>query len=485
MIFWNTSWEEKQVERRENPYDSIKKRKKEEDFVKKPTNSYGVDGKRAEEKTGTRRRYEPGDMGQNRYEPGNMRQDRYEQGNSRKGRYQDGERRNVRRERMTEEERMRRRRALRRKREQQRRRRLIAAAAVAVLVLGGGAVGIVHYVLRDVQTANVGLSANSGQAGSDGTITGSLQGNGAGNAAASDDGSGAAGDGTDSASDGNGTAARPDTNGTDISFSEIAQLDTLNSPYAILMDASTGEVLAEQNADTQMYPASMTKMLTAVTAMESVSSLDETVTMPYEIYAALYEEGASMAGFEAGEQASVRQLLYGVILPSGAECCITLADLIDGSESAFVQRMNEKAQELGMSSTHFVTCTGLHDAQHYSTIRDIAVLLQYALQSSDFREIFTAHSYSVAPTAQHPEGFTFYSTMFQSLGDASVTGGEILGGKTGYTEEAGLCLASLAQVNGREYILVTAGAPGSHDTEPLHTIDAKAVYNRIGEATKN
>ena len=409
------------------------------------------------------------------------------------------------RERMTEEERRRRRRALRRKREQQRRRRLIAVAAVAVLVLGGGAVGIVHSILRDAQMANVGSSADSGQAGSDGTITERLQENGAGNAEASDDGSEVAGNGTDSTADGSGTAAGTDMSRTDgveedesgnstdeaadtdqnISFSEIAQLDTLNSPYAILMDASTGEVLAEQNADTQMYPASMTKILTAVTAMESVNSLDEIVTMPYEIYAALYEEGASMAGFEAGEQASVRQLLYGVILPSGAECCIALADLIDGSESAFVQRMNEKAQALGMSSTHFVTCTGLHDAQHYSTVRDIAVLLQYALQSSDFREIFTAHSYSVAPTAQHPEGFTFYSTMFQSLGDASVTGGEILGGKTGYTEEAGLCLANLAQVNGREYILVTAGAPGSHDTEPLHTIDAKAVYNRIGEATKN
>ena len=420
---------------------------------------------------------------------------------------------------MTEEERRRRRRALRRKREQQRRRRLIAVAAVAVLVLGGGAVGIVHSILRDAQTANVGSSADGGQAGSDGTITERLQENGAGNAEASDDGSGvagngadstadesgAAGNGTDSTADGSGTAAGTDMSrtdgveddesgnstgeaadtGQDISFSEIAQLDTLNSPYAVLMDASTGEVLAEQNADTQMYPASLTKILTAVTAMESVNSLDEIVTMPYEIYDTLYEEGASMAGFEAGEQASVRQLLYGVILPSGAECCIALAGLIDGSESAFVQRMNEKAQALGMSSTHFVTCTGLHDAQHYSTVRDIAVLLQYALQSSDFREIFTAHSYSVAPTAQHPEGFTFYSTMFQSLGDASVTGGEILGGKTGYTEEAGLCLASLAQVNGREYILVTAGAPGSHDTEPLHTIDAKAVYNRIGEATKN
>ena len=410
------------------------------------------------------------------------------------------------RERMTEEERRRRRRALRRKREQQRRRRLIAVAAVAVLVLGGGAVGIVHSILRDAQMANVGSSADSGQAGSDGTITERLQENGAGNGTDSTaDESSATGNGTDSTADESSAAVGTDMSRTDgveddesgnstdeaadtdqnISFSEIAQLDTLNSPYAVLMDASTGEVLAEQNADTQMYPASMTKILTAVTAMESVNSLDEIVTMPYEIYATLYEEGASMAGFEAGEQASVRQLLYGVILPSGAECCIALADLIDGSESAFVQRMNEKAQALGMSSTHFVTCTGLHDAQHYSTVRDIAVLLQYALQSSDFREIFTAHSYSVAPTAQHPEGFTFYSTMFQSLGDASVTGGEILGGKTGYTEEAGLCLASLAQVNGREYILVTAGAPGSHDTEPLHTIDAKAVYNRIGEATKN
>lgn len=400
--------------------------------------------------------------------------------------------RDAQQERMTEEERRRRRRALRRKREQQRRRRLIAIAAVAVLVLGGGAVGIVHSILRDAQTVNVGSLADSGQAGSDGRITERLQENGAGNAtdSAADESSTEAGtdmsrtDGADDDESGNSTDEAEDTD-QDITFSGIAQLDTLNSPYAILMDASTGEVLAEQNADTQMYPASMTKILTAVTAMESVNSLDEIVTMPYEIYATLYEEGASMAGFEAGEQASVRPLLYGVILPSGAECCIALADLIDGSESAFVQRMNEKAQALGMSSTHFVTCTGLHDAQHYSTVRDIAVLLQYALQSSDFREIFTAHSYSVAPTAQHPEGFTFYSTMFQSLGDASVTGGEILGGKTGYTEEAGLCLASLAQVNGREYILVTAGAPGSHDTEPLHTIDAKAVYNRIGEATNN
>ena len=263
------------------------------------------------------------------------------------------------------------------------------------------------------------------------------------------------------------------------------EMSGINSPYAVLMQVKGGKIIGNMKGDEKIYPASMTKIMTVIVAIENLDDLDQEITLTQEMFQGLYEQDATQAGFQPGETVRAIDLLYGAMLPSGAECCIALADLIDGSESAFVQRMNEKAQALGMSSTHFVTCTGLHDAQHYSTVRDIAVLLQYALQSSDFREIFTAHSYSVAPTAQHPEGFTFYSTMFQSLGDASVTGGEILGGKTGYTEEAGLCLASLAQVNGREYILVTAGAPGSHDTEPLHTIDAKAVYNRIGEATKN
>lgn len=258
-------------------------------------------------------------------------------------------------------------------------------------------------------------------------------------------------------------------------------LEGLYSPYAVLVDLASGQTLAERNSSDRMYPASMTKIMTAILAIEEAGGMDRTVTVPYEIYAALWEEGASMAGFEAGEQASVEDLVYGVLLPSGAECCITLAELVSGSESAFVEQMNQKADELGMENTHFCNTTGLHDADHYTTASDIAVLLQYALKNDEFRNIFTKHRYSTRPTDQHPDGFTFYSTMFQSLGDGAVTGGEILGGKTGYTEEAGLCLASLAQVNGKDYILVTAGAPGSHDTEPMHTIDAKTVYSRIGE----
>lgn len=187
-----------------------------------------------------------------------------------------------------------------------------------------------------------------------------------------------------------------------------------------------------------------------------------------------------MAGFQPGERARLKDLLYGILLPSGAECCMAFADRIAGSEEAFVEMMNQKASELGMDNTHFCNPTGLHDPEHYSTVKDISVLLQYALKNETFKETFTSSRYSVQPSDQHPEGFTFYSTMFQYMDSAKVTGGKIIGGKTGYTEEAGLCLASLAEVGGKEYILVTAKADGTHETEQFHILDAINVYNQIG-----
>ena len=134
-----------------------------------------------------------------------------------------------------------------------------------------------------------------------------------------------------------------------------------------------------------------------------------------------------------------------------------------------------------MRDTHFTNCTGLHDRKHYSTAEDMARLVVYALKNDAFRQAFTSRSYTMASTAFHPGEFTVTSTLFASLSDPSVTGGEILGGKTGYTQEAGLCLASLAEVNGKEYVLVTAGAPGDHQSEPYHVLDAVKVYGRIGE----
>ena len=218
--------------------------------------------------------------------------------------------------------------------------------------------------------------------------------------------------------------------------------------------------------------------MTAILALEKCPDLDETMTVPSDIFDAIYSEQASTAGFEAGEGVTVRDLLYGVMLPSGAECCLTLARGIAGSEEAYAELMNQKAKKIGMRSTHFVNCTGLHNDDHYSTAKDIAKLLRYALKNVDFRAIFTSQSHAMSPTNVHPDGFTVYSTMFRALGDRGFTGGQLLGGKTGNTFRAGLCLASLAEVKGKEYILVTAKAEDAGDA---HVTDALKVYGQIGE----
>ena len=140
----------------------------------------------------------------------------------------------------------------------------------------------------------------------------------------------------------------------------------------------------------------------------------------------------------------------------------------------------EKAEKLGMTGTHFSSISGLHREDHYSTAKDIALLLRYAIKNDTFREIIESPYHSTSGTNIHPDGITFYSTMFKNLSDTSVIDGEIKGGKTGYTSQAGHCLASFAEIDGVEYILVTAGAPGTGNP---HIDDAVKLYNRLGESS--
>lgn len=240
-------------------------------------------------------------------------------------------------------------------------------------------------------------------------------------------------------------------------------------------------MIGEINGEQQMYPASMTKIMTTIVAIENLKDLDQEITLTNEMFEGLYEQDATQAGFQPGETVRAIDLLYGVMLPSGAECCIALADTISGSEADFVTLMNEKAAKLGMSGTNFCDTTGLHDANHYSTAKDIAVLLKYALRNDTFREIIESPYHSTPATNIHPDGITFYSTMFKNLSDTAVTDGQIMGGKTGYTGEAGHCLASFAEIDGTEYILVTGGASG---TGIPHINDALTVYNRLGAAAQ-
>lgn len=255
----------------------------------------------------------------------------------------------------------------------------------------------------------------------------------------------------------------------------------LKSPHAILIRLKDQTILMEKNSEEKIYPASLTKIMTAVVAIEKLPNLQKKIRLPISMFRELYESDASMAGFQPEEQVRAIDLLYGALLPSGGECCIGLADQIAGAEQNFVEEMNQKAKDIGMNNTHFENSTGLHDEDHFTTVKDLGILLSYALKNDTFREIFTTSRHTTHPTNKHPEGITFYNTMFKNLSDPEITGGEILGGKTGYTKEAGLCLASLAKEGKQEYILITVGAKGNHKSEQYNITDALAVYNDLGK----
>jgi len=260
---------------------------------------------------------------------------------------------------------------------------------------------------------------------------------------------------------------------------EVALDLQINSSNAILIRLEDETVLFDKSSTTKIYPASMTKIMTAAVVLENLNDLNVSILLDEKMYSDLYQANAMTAGFLPNEEVKAIDLLYGLLLPSGAECAVGLAEYVAGSESAFVDLMNEKARELGMNSTHFINATGLHDGEHYSTVGDIASLLKYTLNNDVFYEIFTSARHSTKATILHPDGITFYSTMFSKMENTEFNGVKILGGKTGYTDEAGQCLASLSEKDGVRFILVTCGAPGNYRTQALHIDDAITVYAAV------
>lgn len=240
-------------------------------------------------------------------------------------------------------------------------------------------------------------------------------------------------------------------------FGPTVSFDGLNSRYAMLIDADSGEVIQSRDADARMYPASLTKVMTAVVVLDHAETLDDVVEAPADMFPALWEQNASMAGLQPGESATVEDMLYGLMLPSGADCAIALARYVAGDVEAFVELMNRTAAALGMSGTHFTNPTGLHDADHYSTARDMATLFAHAMRNGTFRTIAGSLSHTMSSASLHDGDLTVESTVFEELGTPFVAGGWIVAGKTGYTPEAGLCLATATRFGGRTYILVTAG----------------------------
>ncbi len=264
---------------------------------------------------------------------------------------------------------------------------------------------------------------------------------------------------------------------TDPPLPAFAFPEEMASRYALLLHRGSGRVIAEKNASKVTYPASITKIMTVLVALEKLENPDATVTITADLINRLVERNAARAGFEAGEKVSATDMMYAALLPSGADGSVGLAELVAGSESAFARLMNQKADALGMDDTNFVNATGLHEDKHRSTCHDLAILLNAALDNPRFREIFTTTHHRSSATEEHPNGLYMRSTMDTYLSAEQIGRDYFLGGKTGYTGQAGLCLASLAQWEGEEYILITLGAGDGENTPRYQVHDAVLVFD--------
>ena len=255
--------------------------------------------------------------------------------------------------------------------------------------------------------------------------------------------------------------------GANICYAE--ELD-IYSKSAILYNMDDDIILYEKNSEERTSIASLTKIMTCIVAIENIDNLDQKIILKSDVFTGLAEAGASVAGFRVGENVTFRDLLMGALLPSGADATRALALNISGSESKFVNLMNNKAIELGLKDTHFENTTGLESSNHYSTVKDISIILKYALKNQTFKDMYTTREYTTT------SNLTFYSTLKKISNNYSFDVSNILGSKTGYTDEAGLCMSSIANYNGVNYLLVTAGADYRGNV-PRQLLDAMTIYN--------
>ena len=228
--------------------------------------------------------------------------------------------------------------------------------------------------------------------------------------------------------------------------------------YFINLD--TGKVIYEKDADKKVYPASTTKIMTALLALENIPDLDTPqIELKLYIQNALSGTGASLAGILRGETFTSRELLYAALLPSGNEAAMMLGDYVgDGSLDYFAEMMNEKAAELGAVNTHFVNASGMHDDDHYTTAYDMYLITMAALENETFREIVSTNYY-YAGEDQNGNPLHWNTTNFLISPGSTYYYPYATGVKTGTTDEAGRCLVSTAEKDGYHYLMVMMGAP--------------------------
>ena len=234
---------------------------------------------------------------------------------------------------------------------------------------------------------------------------------------------------------------------------QILTGDHLYSAAAILLDADTGEVLLEKNADARMYPASTTKIMTLTLALESGISLDTDIVIPEQ--AADIPKDSSLVPVYPGDQTTFRDLLFGFMLNSGNDGANAVATLVAGDVAPFVERMNQRAKELGCTGTHFVNPHGYHDEEHYTTARDLGIMTRHAMSIPMFRQIVSASRYNFTVLRNREKiSFCINNTNPLLYENSPFFYRGCIGVKTGFHNAAGQCFVAASEREGIRMIAV-------------------------------
>lgn len=247
-----------------------------------------------------------------------------------------------------------------------------------------------------------------------------------------------------------------------------------NSPSCILMDAKTGEILYAKNAYEKRYPASTTKLMTAILTMENCKLTDVATVSHNAIYS--IPVGYSHANLQEGEELTVEQLLNVLLIPSANDAAIVLGEHIAGSEEAFCEMMNEKAKEIGCLNTNFINPNGIHNKEHVSTAYDLALIGKYAMQFSDIMRIAKVRQYTLPKTNKYDKENRIFNTTNGLINNESLNKNYYpyaTGLKTGYTDSAGSCIVSTAKKGDMELIVVILKASSTSS----RYADCKNLFN--------
>ena len=236
----------------------------------------------------------------------------------------------------------------------------------------------------------------------------------------------------------------------------------INSKSGIMYNLNDDMIIYEKDKDEKLDIASLTKIMTAIITIEN-SNLDDYVTVKSNAFNGL--DGYALAGFKVGDKVTIRDLLYGLMLPSGAECANILALSVSDSKEDFIKLMNNKVNELDIHNTHFDNVYGYDSSNNYSTSYDLSIILKYALLNDTFKEIYTSLEYTTI------NGLKFKRTLDKYANGMDVS--LIKGDKTGHTDKAGYCLSSISTIDGVDYLIITLGA----NTTKEFISDHNDLYN--------